>query len=82
MQLKVAVEDYEGNPVAEAFVELNAPEYDFIDTGKETGSCGTIEFNLPETYKEKIWIYLYVNGAKLWSDYVDSTGETLYLKDS
>ncbi len=51
-----------------------------MDAGEETGSDGAISFDLPETYNDQIYVLIYVDGMRHWSDYVDSTGETVYLK--
>lgn len=80
MNLRVIIENQDGDALPGVHVGFSAPEYDFMDAGEETGSDGAISFDLPETYSDQIYVLIYVNGMRRWSDYVDSTGETVYLK--
>lgn len=71
-KLRVTVCDDQYDPLVGVIVQINIPEYDYMDLGSETDVHGELDFELPETYNEQMIVMVYIDGPRMFSGYVDT----------
>lgn len=71
-ELRITVCDDQYDPLVGAIVQINIPEYNYMDLGSETDANGEVGFELPETYNEQMIVEVYINGPRIFSGYVDA----------